>query len=76
MELEVSERELLKAFEEDELVSVATEAENAALVAQPPVTGAQYAQGVRPVRDGTLIVDHAEEACPVPAARQGSTSPM
>jgi predicted DNA binding CopG/RHH family protein len=27
MELDVSERELLKAFEEDELVSVATEAE-------------------------------------------------
>ena len=52
-----------------------SEAENAELAAQPPVTGAQYAQGVRPVRDGTLIVEHAEEACPVPAARQGSTSP-
>lgn len=55
---------------------VFSEAENAELAAQPPVTGAQYAQGVRPVRDGTLIVEHAEEACPVPAARQGSTSPM
>jgi hypothetical protein len=54
---------------------VFSEAENAELAAQPPVTGAQYAQGVRPVRDGTLIVEHADEACPVPAARQGSTSP-
>lgn len=52
---------------------VFTDAENAELNAQPPVTGAQYAEGVRPVRDGTLIVEHAEEACPVPAARQGLT---
>ncbi|MUL66489.1 hypothetical protein BOO86_18590 [Mycobacterium sp. CBMA 234] len=45
---------------------VFTEMENAELASQPPVTGAQYAQGARPVHDGTLIVDHVEEACPVP----------
>ncbi|MUL76668.1 DUF779 domain-containing protein [Mycolicibacterium sp. CBMA 226] len=52
---------------------VFTEEENAELGVQPPITGAQYAQGARPERDGTLIVDHVEEACPVPAARQGLT---
>ncbi|CAM5733349.1 hypothetical protein MAUB1S_03466 [Mycolicibacterium aubagnense] len=47
---------------------VFTEAENAELGAQPPVTGAQYAQGARPVvTGGTLVVDHVEEACPVPS---------
>ena len=43
-----------------------TEAENARLAAQPPVTGAQYAAGARPVQDGTLIVEPVEEACPLP----------
>jgi uncharacterized protein len=52
---------------------VFTEEENAELGAQPPITGAQYAQGARPADDGTLIVDHVEEACPVPAARHGLT---
>jgi uncharacterized protein len=47
---------------------VFTDAENAGLAAQPPVTGVQYGQGVRPAQDGTLIVDHVEEACPVPGA--------
>ncbi|WP_418004817.1 DUF779 domain-containing protein [Mycobacterium sp. PDNC021] len=45
---------------------VFAEAENAELAAQPPIVGVQYAQGARPVRDGTLIVDRAEEACPLP----------
>ena len=45
---------------------VFAEAENAELAAQPPIVGAQYAQGARPVRDGTLIVDRAEEACLLP----------
>lgn len=45
---------------------VFTEAENAELAAAPPVTGAQYATGTRPVQGGTLIVEHVEEACPLP----------
>lgn len=46
---------------------VFSEAENAELGAQPPVTGVQYAQGARPVTGGTLVVDHVEEACPLPS---------
>lgn len=45
---------------------VFTEAENAELAAQPPIVGALYERGARPVQDGTLIVDRAEEACPLP----------
>jgi uncharacterized protein len=43
-----------------------TDAENDLLTEQPPVTGAQYADGARPVREGTLIVAEAQEACPIP----------
>ena len=46
-----------------------TEAENAELTAQPPVTGAQYADGARPVETGTHVVAEAEGACPIPARR-------
>jgi uncharacterized protein (DUF779 family) len=51
---------------------VFTAAENAELTARPPITGAQYAEGTRPAYDGTLIVDHAEDACPVAARPDGS----
>ncbi len=47
---------------------VFTEAENAELRAQPPVTGAQYAAGLRPADTGTHIVAEAAEACPLPSA--------
>ncbi len=46
-----------------------TEAENAQLTSQPPVTGAQYADGARPVETGTHVVAEAEDACPIPARR-------
>ena len=35
----------------------------------PPVTGAGYERGERPVDTGTHIVAEAQEACPIPAAR-------
>ncbi|WP_071286539.1 DUF779 domain-containing protein [Mycolicibacterium llatzerense] len=47
---------------------VFSEAENAELGAQPPVTGAQYAAGLRPADTGTHIVAEAAEACPLPSA--------
>lgn len=43
---------------------VFTEEETAGLAG--PITGAQYEAGARPEHDGTLIVEHVEEACPVP----------
>jgi uncharacterized protein (DUF779 family) len=46
-----------------------TEAENAELTGHPPVTGAQYADGARPVQTGTHVVAEAEGACPIPARR-------
>jgi uncharacterized protein (DUF779 family) len=46
-----------------------TEAENAQLTDHPPVTGEQYADGVRPAGTGTHVVAEAEDACPVPAGR-------
>jgi uncharacterized protein (DUF779 family) len=46
-----------------------TEAENAQLTSHPPVTGAQYAEGARPVETGTHVVAEAEDACPIPARR-------
>jgi uncharacterized protein (DUF779 family) len=46
-----------------------TEVENAELTGQPPVTGAQYADGARPVETGTHVVAEAEDACPIPARR-------
>jgi uncharacterized protein len=44
-----------------------TEAENRSLADTPPVTGADYEKGVRPVDDGTHIVAAAIDACPLPA---------
>lgn len=49
-----------RAFSADEL---------AALDEQPPVTGAGYERGDRPIATGTHVVAHAEDACPIPAAR-------
>ena len=46
-----------------------TDAENTALAAHPPVTGAQYATGKRPPQTGTQIVAEAVDACPVPGGR-------
>lgn len=43
-----------------------TDAENEELAAQPPITGAHYAEGARPVQTGTSVVAEAEDACPVP----------
>ncbi len=43
-----------------------TEAENDALADHPPVTGAAYANGQRPPRNGTHVVEEAVDACPVP----------
>ncbi len=42
-------------------------AENQALAGQPPITGAQYADGARPVHEGTRVVAEAADVCPVPA---------
>jgi uncharacterized protein len=46
---------------------VFTEAENRSLADNPPVTGADYERGVRPVDNGTHIVAEAIDACPLPA---------
>ncbi len=46
-----------------------TDAENTVLAAHPPVTGAQYATGKRPLQTGTQIVAEAVDACPVPGGR-------
>lgn len=43
-----------------------TDAENDALVAQPPITGVQYAQGARPEAVRTHVVAEAADACPIP----------
>ncbi|MGV0740781.1 DUF779 domain-containing protein [Mycolicibacterium sp. XJ870] len=43
-----------------------TEAENDELTMEPPITGARYAAGARPVDEETRIVAVAEDACPVP----------
>jgi uncharacterized protein len=47
-----------------------TDAENQLLGQHPPVTGADYARGVRPLHNGTHVVAEAsqkgEAACPVP----------
>jgi len=45
-----------------------TGAENQALAAQRPVTGADYARGERPESAGTHIVLDAIDACPIPDA--------
>ncbi len=46
-----------------------TDAENAVLAEHPPVTGADYALGIRPPPAGTHVVAKAVDACPVPARR-------
>ena len=46
-----------------------TEEENLQLEGEPPVTGARYERGERPVDGGTHIVAEAQDACPMPAAR-------
>ncbi|KWX57890.1 DUF779 domain-containing protein [Mycobacterium sp. NAZ190054] len=45
-----------------------TDDENRALEAAPPVTGAAYERGERPVSHGTHVVAEAVDACPVPLA--------
>lgn len=46
-----------------------SDAENQLLADQPPVTGADYANGKRPTATGTHIVAEAVDACPIPAGR-------
>jgi uncharacterized protein (DUF779 family) len=46
-----------------------TEAENELLAEHPPVTGADYARGIRPPLAGTHIIAEAVDACPVPGRR-------
>jgi uncharacterized protein len=46
-----------------------TGAENALLAEHPPVTGADYARGIRPAPAGTHVVAEAVDACPVPGRR-------
>jgi uncharacterized protein (DUF779 family) len=46
-----------------------SDAENTLLVDQPPVTGADYADGKRPPPTGTHIVGEAVDACPMPTGR-------
>jgi len=43
-----------------------TDAENQVLAHHLPVTGADYANGVRPLESGTHVVAEAVDACPVP----------
>ena len=50
-----------------------SDAENDALAGHPPVTGAQYADGVRPPDTGSHIVAEAADACPVPTGRAAQT---
>jgi uncharacterized protein (DUF779 family) len=49
-----------KSFDDDE---------NRLLAEHPPVTGADYARGMRPPETGTNIVAEAVDACPVPEGR-------
>jgi uncharacterized protein (DUF779 family) len=46
-----------------------TDAENALLAEHPPVTGTDYARGIRPPPAGTHVVAEAVDACPVPGRR-------
>jgi uncharacterized protein len=46
-----------------------SDAENQLLAGQPPVTGADYADGKRPPATGTHIVGQAVDACPIPVGR-------
>jgi uncharacterized protein len=52
-----------------------TETENAELLDHPPVTGAEFAEGARPVESSTRIVAEAEDACPIPARHAASVQP-
>jgi uncharacterized protein (DUF779 family) len=49
-----------------------TEAENRMLAENPPLTGADYAHGIRPEPTGTNVVAEAVDACPVPASPAAS----
>jgi uncharacterized protein len=49
-----------------------TDAENKLLGQHPPVAGADYARGVRPLDNGTHVVAEAVDACPVPGGTPGS----
>jgi uncharacterized protein len=44
-----------------------TDAENQLLADDPPVTGVEYARGIRPPHNGTHVVAEAVDACPVPS---------
>jgi uncharacterized protein len=48
-----------------------TDVENAALDMQPPITGTDFEQGVRPPVTGTHVVAYAIDACPIPDAPGG-----
>jgi uncharacterized protein (DUF779 family) len=52
-----------------------TDAENAELTEHPPVTGEQYAEGVRPAETGTHVVAQAEDACPIPRRHAAGVQP-
>ena len=52
-----------------------TDAENVELTDHPPVTGTQYAEGVRPAETGTHVVAQAEDACPIPRRHAASVQP-
>jgi uncharacterized protein (DUF779 family) len=52
-----------------------TDAENRLLADDPPVTGAGYAQGLRPPQAGTHVVAEAFDACPVPGRRAETIQP-
>ncbi len=45
-----------------------TDDENRALAKSPPVTGAGYEGGARPISGGTHVVAEAIDACPIPGA--------
>jgi uncharacterized protein (DUF779 family) len=52
-----------------------TDAEIRSLADEPPVTGAAFAQGIRPPRADTHVVAEAVDACPVPARRADPVQP-
>jgi uncharacterized protein (DUF779 family) len=51
-----------------------TEAENAELADDPPVTGAQYADGRRPAVRAPVVAE-AADACPIPGGRAARVQP-
>jgi uncharacterized protein (DUF779 family) len=52
-----------------------TAEENQALAADPPITGARFAQGERPPGAGTHVVAEAVDACPIPERRAARVQP-